>query len=164
MPPAQTSLKDVLDIINSFIILVGVPIAIIRYFISTQQDKERNGYMAYDSLDKEYKDWQKLCMDNVDLPVSDLDTATTVDDYNKLTADNKKKVKLAYTILASLFERAYILYNTKHNAIEVSKGFRDNQWEGWEKYIRLYSTAPVFSHIWKEIKQGYDEKFVAWFG
>jgi hypothetical protein len=158
MPTEQYDFKDWLEIISSLIVIFAVPIAIWRYFKNAKGEKQKNGYLAYDSLDKEYTEWQKLCLQYIDLPISDVDNCTEKD-FQALPPTDKKKIKLIYTILVSIFERAYILYNTRYEAIEVSGEFKERQWNGWKEYMKSYSQSAVFKIVWQEIGTDYDKDF-----
>jgi hypothetical protein len=153
-------LKEYLDLVNALVVTIGIPLAIWKYFKNAKQEKEKNGYMAFDSLDKEY---QKICLDNPTLRISDIDTPMTMAEYQQLTAKDKRAISLIYIILVSTFERAYFLYTNNLGGIRISKEIKESQWQGWVMYMRNYKEKEVFKNAWKEIGDGFDTKFIEFF-
>src|SRR5262245_11715008 len=116
---------DMLDYWLKVFQLVGIPVAIAVYVINKRQERLEREYGTYNALDEPYIDYLELCLDNPDLDVSDIPlqgrgAPTPVQQYREL---------LMFSILISIMERAYLMYQDKSDII------RKSQWEGWSAYI-----------------------------
>jgi len=71
----------------------------------------------------------------------------------ELTGDERKRQLIAFTILISIFERAYLMYCGHSDAI------RARQWTGWEQYISAYCKRPNFKEAWERSGVTFDSEF-----
>lgn len=70
---------------------------------------------------------------------------------------NKKKQELiAFTILISVFERAYLMYHDQSTVI------KERQWLGWEEYIESYCKRDNFRNSWHISGEEFDSEFQAY--
>jgi hypothetical protein len=108
-------------------------------------------YLTYNALDEKFIGFQKLCLDHPYLDVFD------VKDHKpqKLNEEQQKQELIAFTLLFSIFERAYIMYVCMKQAKEI----REEQWKGWEEYIQNYCQRPNFVEAWKKSGTTFDERF-----
>jgi hypothetical protein len=124
-----------------------------------KQEKRQND--IYDSIDNKYMEYLQLCLENIELDVYDIPD-------EKIEGINKKEI-VAYTMLITIFERAFLEYKAYMPTVEVPKNLRelrDNQWPGWEEYILRFTGRPNFQKSYKIwIKEGvltYDFRFDAY--
>ncbi len=67
---------------------------------------------------------------------------------------NKKKEELiAFSVLLSMFERAYLMY--KQTNFKGGRG----QWEGWNEVMDSYAERKNFINAWKLNGFGWDKDF-----
>jgi hypothetical protein len=142
-------LLDTLDAIGKVIVILGVPIAIFQYIRTTQKERRDREYGTYNSLDEKYLEWEKICLSYSYLDIFDVsDNKTSV-----LDEKQKKEELILFTILFSIFERAYLLYS------DESSKLKKNQWSGWNTFIIGYSQRDNFKQAWKTSGTTFDTRF-----
>jgi len=143
------SFTEWLDVIGKLIVVFGLPFGLYQYIITKRKEKRDREYGTYDALDEKYIEFQKLCLDHPDLDVFDVPDKTP----KQLNAKEKKEELILFTILFSIFERAYILYNDESSEI------KEKQWTGWKHYIQSYCKRNNFMQAWKESGTTFDIRF-----
>ena len=93
----------------------------------------------------------RVCLERPYLDVFDIaDDAPAL-----LTPEQKKEELIAFTILFSVFERAYLTY-CRHPQSSQS---RQSQWPGWEAFIRTYARRSNFREAFLKSGNTFDERF-----
>lgn len=141
--------RDVFQIIYFIALSVSGPLALISFFQSKKKEQQQREDGTYQSLDEKYLEFQKLCLQHPKLDVFDY----SVESERALTADEKKQELIMFTMLASLFERAFLMY--KDHVASV----RDKQWSGWVEYMRQYGNRKNFREAWAKIGEMFDSDF-----
>jgi hypothetical protein len=101
-----------------------------------QLDRE---YGTYNALDDKYHDFLNLCLQRPRLDIFDIQDAKPL----PLSDEEKKEELIIFTILISIFERAYLMY------FRQSSKLRRRQWSGWEDYIRDYAKRKNFQEAFR---------------
>jgi hypothetical protein len=148
---------DWLELINKIIVIIGLPLGLYRYIITKQKEKRDREYGTYDALDDKFIEFQKLCLDHPELNTFDVPDKTP----KQLTEKEKKEELILFTILFSIFERAYILYNLYN---KTDQKIKNDQWKGWNDYIQSYSQRNNFVQAWKESGTTFDANFENFMG
>jgi hypothetical protein len=140
MTSGIASWKDFLEFGSYLAVVLGVPAALVQYVRATLKEQKDREYGTYDELDDKYLDYQRLCLENPELDIWDIP-----DDLPKVLSQVERKRELqVFTVLFSIFERAYLMYS------DMSSEVKRTQWHGWEEYIRSYSKRENFSRAWKQ--------------
>lgn len=140
----------VLNIISQLTIIFGFPIVISQYLIAKKKEKKDREYGTYNSLDEKYLEFQKLCLEFPRLDIFD------IQDYGpsrELSVEEKKQELILFTILFSIFERAFLLYYDQNSEI------KKRQWSGWNNYINCYCNRENFRSAWELSGSTFDTKF-----
>jgi len=141
--------KNALEILQYIAVIFGIPIALIQYISSTRKERKDREYETYNSLDEKFIDYLKLCLDHPDLDVFDISDST----LNDTSLREKKTEIIIFTILFSVFERAYTMYHDK------SKTVKKQQWSGWKEYIIGFSERKNFAEAWEISGETFHKKF-----
>src|SRR5947209_12217161 len=97
----------------------------IAYIRARKSDREEKEYKTYDELDNRFFEYQKLALEYYDLDILDVPNNDP-----SLAFDKKRKQEMvAYAILFSLFERAYLMFSNQADK------FRSRQWSGWKHFL-----------------------------
>ena len=70
-----------------------------------------------------------------------------------LNPEQQHRELLMFSILISIMERAYLMYQDKSDAV------RRSQWEGWSAYIVDWSRRPNFKLVAPALSQQFDRRF-----
>lgn len=141
--------KDVLEACSFLVVLLGVPIGVLQYVQAVKREQIDREYGTYNALDEKFIEFQNLCLTHPDLDIFDVPDKTP----GTLTAEQKKKELIAFTILLSIFERAYLMY---HDQATILK---QKQWTGWDEYIQDFCNRENFKRAYRESVATYDKDF-----
>jgi hypothetical protein len=133
----------------NLIVILGVPVALVTYMRTVRKEAVDREYRTYDSLDERYLHFLEMCLERPYLDVFDVQDASPT----QLSATQKKEEEVMFTLLFSIFERAYILY------ADQGKRFRRQQWTGWDAYIRDYCARQNFRRAWANSDGTWDTGF-----
>lgn len=137
-----------LDIASKAVVILGLPVGLFQYARTKKKEKRDREYGTYNALDLQYIEFQKLCLEHSDLNIFDV----ADDPAPKLTPKQAKEELILFTMLFSIFERAYLLYQSE----------RSDQWHGWESYINSYCQRENFLRAWEISGKTFDTNFEAY--
>jgi hypothetical protein len=149
MQKIDPNLIAYLEIIDKLVVILGLPIAFIQYFRTKRKEKRDREYGTYNALDEKYLEFQKLCLDHPYLNIFDIPDALP----KKLDEKQAKEELILFTMLFSIFERAYLLYSDQYSDI------KKKQWMGWDDYIRSFCQRDNFLKAWEISGSTFDTDF-----
>ena len=143
------TVKDVAQILYYVTLSIAGPLELIEYLKARKVDRLANEYKIYDELDNRFFEYQKLALEYYDLDILDVPN-----DDPSLSFDKKRKQEMvAYAILFSLFERAFLMFS--HQAIS----FQNRQWLGWKHFLDDFIRRENVRIAWNLSKGTYDTEF-----
>jgi hypothetical protein len=143
------TVKDVAQIVYYVALSIAGPIALIEYLKARKADRLANEYKIYDELDNRFFEYQKLALEYYDLDILDVPNNDP-----SLSFDKKRKQEMvAYTILFSLFERAYLMFHHQAEAFQL------RQWSGWKHFLNDFIRRESVRTAWQLSKGTYDTGF-----
>ena len=148
MSPVDPIIKDWLEAGALLATLLGIPIAIVVFWFERRRERLTREEDVYLRPNLQYIEYLKLCLEYPELDIYDLVTPT------EPTPLNKKREWIAFTILASVMEQAFLLYRNHPK--------QDNkQWKGWCDYMRWWMARPNFREAWhKNLSDQFDTDFI----
>lgn len=145
------TVKDLAQIAYYLALSVSGPLALIVYLQSRKSDRQEREYKTYDELDNRFFEYQKLALEYYDLDILDVPNNDP-----SLAFDKKRKQEMvAYAILFSLFERAYLMFTNQADA------FQRRQWSGWKHFLNDFLRRESVRTAWTLSKATYDTDFQA---
>jgi hypothetical protein len=143
------AVKDVAQIIYYLTLSIAGPLALMEYFKAKKRDRLANEYKIYDELDNRFFEYQKLALEYYDLDILDVPN-----DDPSLSFDKKRKQEMvAYAILFSLFERAFLMFSQQAEAFQL------RQWSGWKHFLDDFIRRESVRTAWQLSKGTYDTGF-----
>jgi len=128
--------------------VVGLPIAIGVYLYEHRKERANEEDEVYQLLSDNYQDFLKVALANPDLG---LFSATPTG----LTPAQKERRFIIFTMLVSLFERAFVLlYEVQMSPHEKRR------WSSWEDYMREWCRRAEFRAALPALLPGEDAEFV----
>jgi hypothetical protein len=146
---AVETVKDVAQIVYYITLSVAGPLALIEYFRVKTRDRLANEYKIYDELDNRFFEYQKIALQYYDLDILDVPNNDPSLGFDK----KRKQEMVAYAILFSLFERAFLMFH--HQA----KAFQLRQWSGWKHFLNDFIRRESVRTAWRLSKGTYDTDF-----
>ena len=143
------NMKEIAQIIYYIALSITGPLALIAYLKARKTDRLNHEYKTYDELDNKFFEYQKLALEYYDLDILDVPNNDP-----SLAFDKKRKQEMvAYAILFSLFERAYLMFSNQGNT------FRRRQWLGWKHFLSDFLRREAVRAAWDLSKGTYDTAF-----
>jgi hypothetical protein len=128
---------------------IAGPLAVIAYIKAKKTERLEKEYQTYDELDNRFFEYQKLALEYYDLDILDVPNNDP-----SLAFDKKRKQEMvAYAILFSLFERAYLMFSSQGDV------FRQRQWSGWKHFLNDFLCRENVRAAWELSKSTYDTDF-----
>lgn len=142
---------NVTRIIYYIAMSIAGPLAVIAFLQVKKTERLEKEYKTYDELDNRFFEYQKLALEYYDLDILDVPNNDP-----SLAFDKKRKQEMvAYAILFSLFERAYLMFSNQADT------FRLRQWSGWKRFLKDFIRRESVRTAWQLSKETYDTDFQA---
>lgn len=145
------TVTNVCQIIYYIAMSIAGPLAAIAYVSAKKTERLDKEHQTYDELDNRFFEYQKLALEYYDLDILDVPNNDP-----SLAFDKKRKQEMvAYAILFSLFERAYLMFSKQADQI------RQHQWSGWKHFLNDFLCRENVRTAWELSKNTYDTDFQA---
>lgn len=145
------TVTSITQIIYYIAMSIAGPLAVIAYLQVKKSERLEKEYKTYDELDNRFFEYQKLALEYYDLDILDVPNNDP-----SLAFDKKRKQEMvAYAILFSLFERAYLMFSSQADR------FRKSQWSGWKYFLNDFLRRENVRTAWELGKNTYDTDFQA---
>ena len=143
------TVRDVAQIVYYVAMSIAGPLALMEYFKAKKRERRANEYKIYDELDNRFFEYQKIALEYYDLDILDVPNNDP-----SLSFDKKRKQEMvAYAMLFSLFERAYLMFHQQ----EIQ--FQEKQWSGWKRFLDDFIRRENVRLAWQLSKGTYDTDF-----
>jgi hypothetical protein len=127
---------------------VGLPLAILVFLYEQKKERDNEEEEVYQLLSENYQDFLKIALDNPDLR---LFSAQTV---KQLTSEQRERMLIIFSILVSLFERAYLLlFEPGMTGLELRR------WLSWQDSMRAWRRREDFRALLPTLLEGEDPEF-----
>jgi hypothetical protein len=133
--------KSILDLVAGLVALIGIPISVVRYFISEARKARREQAALYVEVNNKYLDFLNLTLKHPTLGISDRPENLKL---VSLAEEDAIKQWALFSYLTSLMERAFYL---THSSKSRDKG----EWQSWERYIADYLRNENYRQYWREV-------------
>jgi hypothetical protein len=145
------NVTHITQIIYYIAMSIAGPLAVIAFLQVKKSERLEKEYKTYDELDNRFFEYQKLALEYYDLDILDVPNNDP-----SLAFDKKRKQEMvAYAILFSLFERAYLMFSSQADT------FRERQWSGWKRFLNDFIRRESVRTAWQLSKETYDTDFQA---
>ena len=128
---------------------IGFPLAIFVFIFEQRKERDNEEEEVYQLLSDNYQDFLKVALDNPDLKLfSDEGT-------QKFTEEQMERLTIIFSILISLFERAYLLLHTDKMSPNQKR-----RWLSWDDYMCEWCQRADFRAALPKLLLGEDPEFV----
>jgi hypothetical protein len=91
------------ELMGYVVTVIGLPLAIAVFLFEQRKERENEEEEVYQLLSDSYQDFLKVALENPDLRLFSDEVTPSLDDQQK------ERQLIIFTMLVSLFERAYLL-------------------------------------------------------
>lgn len=135
----------------SFIVTVfGLPMAISVFIYEQRKERDNEEENVYQLLSDNYQDFLKIALDNADLHLF------ANDETPALTDEQRERMLIIFSMLISLFERAYLLLYEENMSDKQRR-----RWSSWEDYMVEWIDRADFYALLPNLLRGEDPDFCA---
>ena len=129
--------------------VIGLPMAILVFLYEQRKERDNEDEAVYQLLSDNYQDFLKVTLANPDLQL--FSAKMTLE----LSEEQRERMFIIFSMLISLFERAYLLLY--ENDMSTKKLRR---WRSWEDYMREWCQREDFRAALDIQLHGEDPDFV----
>jgi hypothetical protein len=149
MAQADWTLLEWFEFMSYLVTIVGLPFAILVFIYDKRRERQNDEEEIFQQLSDQYTEFLKLVLDNADLQLLRADSSDL-----KLTPEQSERKSALFSILISIFERAYMLVYEENLSRQTQR-----LWQSWEDYMREWCARADFREALPNLLQGEDEDF-----
>jgi hypothetical protein len=139
------------ELLSYVVTVVGLPLAILVFIYEQRKERENDEEEVYQLLSDNYQDFLKVALGNPDLRLF------SAEETPELSAEQRERMLIIFSMLVSLFERAYLLLyedDMSHKQLR--------RWRSWEDYMREWCRRADFRSSLPLLLPGEDPDFVSY--
>lgn len=139
------------ETLSCIVTVFGFPLAIFIFLYEQHQERLNEEDEVYELLSDNYQDFLHTVLDNPDLHL------ITFESTRDLSDEQKERMFVVFSMLISLFERAYLLlYNPPLSKIQKRR------WASWTDYMEEWINRQDFANALPNLLKGEDPGFVGY--
>jgi hypothetical protein len=128
--------------------VIGLPAAILAFLFEKKREHDADEEEVYTLLSDNYQDFLKTALEHPDLKLY------SIEETPNLSEEQRERMLIIFSMLVSLFERAYVLMYERHMSKTQAR-----RWASWEDYMREWCRRRDFRRALPDLLQGEDKDF-----
>ncbi len=140
---------DTWELLSYIVTVIGLPLAIFVFLYEQRKERENEDEEVYQQVSDNYQDFLRIALENPDLRLFSAEVVSNLSD------EQKERQLIIFTMLMSLFERAYLLLYDENMTPKQAR-----RWNSWEDYILEWCKKPHFCALLPHLLHGEDPSFV----
>ena len=136
------------ELLSYIVTVVGLPLAIFVFLFEQRKERDNEEEEVYQLLADNYQDFLKVVLDYPDLRLFSAEATP------ELSAEQRERMFIIFSMLISLFERAYLLLHENHMSAKQQR-----RWSSWEDYMREWCGRADFRDALPVLLRGEDPDF-----
>lgn len=137
------------ELLSYVVTVIGLPLAIVVFIYEQRKERDNEEQAVYQLLSDNYQDFLKITLAHPDLGLFSLGPTPA------LNEQQKERMVIIFSMLVSLFERAYLLLYEENL---TPKQLR--RWRSWDDYMREWCQREDFRALLPALLRGEDPAFV----
>lgn len=137
------------ELLSYVVTVVGLPLAIFVFLYEQRKERENEDEEVYQLVSDNYQDFLKTALEHPDLRLFSTEA------NEALNEEQKERQRIIFTMLVSLFERAYLLIYDENMSPKQAR-----RWNSWEDFIIEWCRKPHFRALLPQLLHGEDPGFV----
>jgi len=136
------------ELMSYVVTVIGLPLAIAVFVFEQRKERDNEEEEVYQLLSDNYQDFLKIALENPDLRL--------FSNENKMsfTPEQRERMLIIFSMLISLFERAYLLlYENDMSEKQMRR------WRSWEDYMAEWCNRSDFQTALPDLLRGEDPSF-----
>jgi hypothetical protein len=141
------------ELASYVVTVIGLPLAIVVFLYEQRKERDNEEEEVYQLLSDNYQDFLKIVLANPDLGLF------SAGQTPKLTDEQRERMLIIFSMLVSLFERAYLLLYEDEMSPKQAR-----RWFSWEDYMREWCGRADFRASLPSLLRGEDPSFAKYIG
>ena len=142
---------EIWELLSYVVTVVGLPMAISVFIFEQRKERDNEEEEVYQLLSDNYQEFLKISLEHPDLRLF------ASEETPALSAEQRERMFIIFSMLISLFERAYLLL---YEANMKEKQLR--RWRSWEDYMGEWCSRADFRSSLPALLRGEDPEFAAY--
>ena len=139
------------EMLSYIVTVIGLPLAIMVFLYEQRKERDNEDEEVFQLLSDNYQDFLKVTLANPDLRLFSAEKTP------ELSEEQDERMFIIFSMLISLFERAYLLlYEDKMTPKKLRR------WRSWEDYMREWCQREDFRAALDVQLHGEDPDFVTY--
>lgn len=139
------------ELLSYAVTVVGLPLAISVFIFEQRKERDSEEEEVYQLLSDNYQEFLKIALENPDLRLF------SSEETPALSTEQRERMFIIFSMLISLFERAYLLlYEDKMNEKQLRR------WRSWEDYMGEWCNRVDFRSALGALLRGEDPEFAVY--
>jgi hypothetical protein len=139
------------ELLSYVVTVIGLPLAISVFVFEQRKERDNEEEEVYQLLSDNYQAFLKIALENPDLRLF------AAEETLALTPEQRERMFIIFSMLISLFERAYLLLYEDGMTEKQSR-----RWRSWEDYMGEWCNRADFHTALPALLRGEDPEFTAY--
>ncbi len=139
------------ELLSYVVTVIGLPLAIVVFVYEQRKERNNEEEEVYQLLSDNYQEFLKIALENPDLRLFSNEATLA------LSAEQQERMFIIFSMLISLFERAYLLLYE-----DDMKEKQLRRWRSWEDYMAEWCSRADFRDTLPALLRGEDPAFAAY--
>ncbi|MDO8810756.1 MAG: hypothetical protein Q7J38_01840 [Gallionella sp.] len=139
------------ELLSYVVTVIGLPLAIAVFVFEQRRERDNEEEEVYQLLSDNYQEFLKIALENPDLRLF------ASEETPALSAEQRERMFIIFSMLVSLFERAYLLLYESGMTEKQSR-----RWRSWEDYMGEWCNRVDFRAALPALLRGEDPEFAAY--
>lgn len=136
------------ELMSYVVTVIGLPLAIAVFIFEQRKERNNEEEEVYQLLSDNYQEFLKIALANPDLRLF------ASEETPALSAEQRERMFIIFSMLISLFERAYLLLYEKDMTEKQAR-----RWRSWEDYMGEWCNRADFRALLPTLLRGEDPEF-----
>ena len=139
------------ELLSYVVTVIGLPLAIAVFVYEQRRERDNEEDAVYQLLSDNYQDFLRIALEHSELRLF------APEQTPALTAEQRERMLIIFSMLVSLFERAYLLLHEDHMDPRQQR-----LWQSWEDYMLEWCRRADFHAALPTLLRGEDPEFAAY--
>lgn len=139
------------ELLSYIVTVIGLPLAISVFIFEQRKERDNEENEVYQLLSDNYQEFLKIALEHTDLHLF------VNEETPALSAEQRERMFIIFSMLISLFERAYLLLYEDSMTEKQSR-----RWRSWEDYMGEWCNRADFRSALPVLLRGEDPGFAAY--
>lgn len=136
------------ELLSYVVTVVGLPLAIAVFIFEQRKERDNEEEEVYQLLSDNYQEFLRIALEHPDLRLF------ASEETSALTEEQRERMFIIFSMLISLFERAYLLLYE-----DDMKEKQLRRWRSWEDYMGEWCNRADFRASLPALLRGEDPEF-----